>query len=55
MRNDGIELAHLYPNADKVFEIRTVTLSGGLTLPYVEQGDPNGAPIIAAFMDRIAG
>lgn len=46
MRNDALELTHLYPTADRVFEVKAVTLATGLTLPYVEQGDPAGVPLI---------
>ena len=46
MRNDALELTHLYPTADRVFEVKAVTLASGLTLPYVEQGDPAGVPLI---------
>jgi non-heme chloroperoxidase len=46
MRNDALELTHLYPTTDRVFEVKAVTLASGLTLPYVEQGDPAGVPLI---------
>ena len=42
----SIQLSEAAPRIALTSDVKSVKLSNGVTLPYVEQGDPSGVPVV---------